>query len=152
MFKNGKFRLARWISVASVMFGFGIAVPVAVAPAASAATSCSGTLIDQLNNYDYTTSPHKHVATTYLYWDGTYNCAISIKAGSYYGVSSRMNLTLMSQKGGQASDPGYFKYQAGPVKVNGKGTCIATELDMWRPGGANFLQDRWPAGGYFHCG
>ncbi|MZD05122.1 hypothetical protein GTW43_08490 [Streptomyces sp. SID5785] len=153
MFKHVKFRATHWVTTAAMVLGLGVAIPVATAPAASAATSCSGTLIDQINHYDYTKSSHPHVATTYLYWDGTYNCAKSVKAGSYYGVSSRMNLDLWTKAGGHANDSGTFLYSAGPIKVNGKGTCINFELDMWRPnGGTNFLQDHVPYSGYFHCG
>jgi hypothetical protein len=141
-------RLARWLTILSVVLGFGVVGPLVTAPAASAATTCSGTLIDQINH----TYGGTHVATTYLYWDGTNNCALSVKAGSYYGVSSRMSLVLMTEDD-QKGDSGYFKYQAGPVALYGKGKCIAFELDMWKPnGGANFLQSRVPASGFFHCG
>jgi hypothetical protein len=117
-----------------------------MAPAASAATSCSGTLIDQINH----TAGGTHVATTYLYWDGTNNCAVSVKA-SYYGTSTRMALVLMTQTD-QKGDQGNFKYQAGPVSLYGKGKCIAFELDMWRPNGTELLQSRVPVDGFFHCG
>lgn len=155
MSKRVKFRATRWITTAAMTLGLGIAVPMAVAPTASATATagCSGTLIDQINHYDYSVSSHPHVATTYLYWDGTYNCARSVKAGSYYGVSSRMNLDLWSKAGGADNDNGYFSYEAGPVKVYGRNTCINFELDMWKPnGGPNFLQDHVPPSGFFHCG
>ncbi|MFR9799045.1 hypothetical protein ACL02U_24600 [Streptomyces sp. MS06] len=142
-----RMKVGRWLMSAAVLLGVAVAGPVATAPAAAAATGCNGTLIDQIN-HDYNGSL---VAITYLYWDGTYNCVKSVKAGSYYGVSSRMGLTLMTPDD-MTGDTGYFKYYAGPIKLYGKGKCIAFELDMWKPNGPNFLQDRIPFDGWFHCG
>ncbi len=142
-------KATRWLTSAAVLLGVAVIGPVATAPTASAASGCSGSVIDSIKHYNYSGA---HVATSYLYWDGTYNCVIANKAGSYYGVSSRMSLTIYSQSGGADPDNGYFSQYAGPVKVYGKGTCIAYELDMWSTSGADMLQDRAPAGGYNHCG
>lgn len=145
-----KSKTTRWLTSAAVLLGVAVVGPVATAPAASAASgSCSGSIVDTLNHYNYNGT---HVATSYLYWDGTYNCVRADKVGSYYGVSSRMSLTIYNQKGGADPDSGYFKYYAGPVKVNGQNTCIAFELDMWNTSGADMLQDRVPASGFNHCG
>ncbi|MFM9590636.1 hypothetical protein ACKI1J_37445 [Streptomyces scabiei] len=142
-------KAARWLTSAAVLFSVTVVGPLVTAPAASAAPgSCTGSIIDSLKHYNYNGT---HVATTYLYWDGTTNCVRADKAGSYYGVSSRMSLTIHNQRGSADPDSGYFKYYAGPVKVNGRNTCIAYELDMWSTGGADMLQDRVPAGGYNHC-
>jgi hypothetical protein len=143
-----KHKATRWLTSAAVLMGVAVVGPVATAPAASAASGCAGSVIQTLKHYNYNGT---HVATSYLYWDGTYNCVVSDKVGSYYGVSSRMSLTIYSQSGGADPDNGYFSYYAGPVKVNGRNTCIAFELDMWSTGGADMLQDRVPAAGYNHC-
>jgi hypothetical protein len=122
------------------------------APAASAgAYGCDGTLIHTINHaYNDT-----YVATTYLYWDGTYNCAVAVKTGRYYGISTRMALELYNSTGAEPNhdvDDGPYKYYAGPVKVYGRNACIATELTMWDAKGYEMFQHRSPYSGYFHCG
>ncbi|MEU4652838.1 hypothetical protein AB0G32_02640 [Streptomyces sp. NPDC023723] len=147
--KGLKFTLTRWLASAAVLLGVAVVGPLATAPAASAASGCAGTVVDSVKHYDYLTGAH--VATSYLYWDGTYNCVIANKTGSYYGVSTRMALVLM-RSDAQQGDSGNFSYYAGPVSLYGKGYCVAWELDMWNTNGVNTVQDRVPAGGYFHCG
>jgi len=120
----------------------------AVPTAERGGNGCAGVLIDQFNH----SYGGRLVAITYLYWDGTYNCVASVKANDFYGKSTRMNLDIWSDKGGNGNDAGYFQYRAGPAKVNGQNACINLELDMWDlNGGPNILQDHIPASGYFHC-
>ncbi|GGP56643.1 hypothetical protein [Streptomyces sindenensis] len=143
-----KHRLARILTTAAVLTGASLIAPVANAAPAAAAAGCSGTQVDQ--------SSHSYggevIAVVGLYWDGTNNCVIADKKGSYYGVSSKMTLALETQKGTSNSDSGFFSYYAGPVKLNGKNTCVAYELVMYKPGGRDVIQHRVPVRGYFHCG
>jgi hypothetical protein len=140
----------RWLASAAVLLGMGVAVPVATAaPASAGAYGCNGTLIHQLNHTSQKSG--EVVATTYLYWDGTYNCVVAVKRGSFYGKNSRMELYMMAEKGGQNKDEGYFSYYAGPARVNGVNSCVAYELDMYESGYGDIVQDRIPVAGGFHC-
>jgi hypothetical protein len=119
------------------------------APAASAATyGCDGSQIDSWNNvYNGTT-----YATTYLFWDGTYNCVAAVKRGSYYGTASRIRVEGYTDVDGYVGqDDGTYLYYAN-YKFYGKNRCVAVETDMWNFSGNNFIQDHVPYSGYFHCG
>ncbi|MCT4356583.1 hypothetical protein M5362_25995 [Streptomyces sp. Je 1-79] len=143
-------KIGRILASAAVLVGVGVVAPVATAgPAAAGGYGCNGTLIDSIPHTAYGTG--ERIGTTYLYWDGTYNCAALVKQGSLYGVKTRMALSLGTDtelKG----DPGHYQYYAGPVKVYGKGKCIFTEGTLWGANGHELSQGRAPAHGYFHCG
>ncbi|MFI8304108.1 hypothetical protein ACIF80_11745 [Streptomyces sp. NPDC085927] len=135
-------------SIAAILAGTA-GFSLATAPAASAATyGCNGSQIDSWNNtYNGTT-----YATTYLFWDGTYNCVAAVKRGSYYGVKSRIAVQAWTNTDGYVGeDDGSYLYYAN-YKFNGKNRCIAVETDVWNLNGNNIIQDHVPSSGYFHCG
>ncbi|MCZ9343468.1 hypothetical protein NGM37_37510 [Streptomyces sp. TRM76130] len=136
------------VSTALVLSGV-TGLTLATAPAASAATyGCNGSQIDSWNNtYNGTT-----YATTYLFWDGTYNCVTAVKRGSYYGVSSRIAVQAWTDATGYVGeDDGSYLYYAN-YTFYGKDRCIAVETDVWNLSGNNIIQDHVPSSGYFHCG
>ncbi|TQF02085.1 hypothetical protein E6W39_07050 [Kitasatospora acidiphila] len=57
------------------------------------------------------------------YFDGTDNCAVFVKS-QYYGTPTYMELTLYNASGPGKPDNGTYSYYAGPVKVNGVGSCV----------------------------
>lgn len=91
------------------------------------------------------------LAVSYIYWDGTYNCHVAVKK-AWVGTATKMRAEITSQKGGYDEDYGSFSSYAGPVKVDGRNTCINIDLAMWGPGGAERLQNHTPYSGWFHCG
>ncbi|MEV1012031.1 hypothetical protein [Streptomyces sp. NPDC049881] len=144
--------LTRVLTSLAAALSLGIAVPATADAAAPAGVyGCDGTLIDTIDHpYD-----GRVVATTYLYWDGTYNCAVAVKKGSYEGVRTRRDLLLFNNTGAQPrsdEDDGRYLYYAGPVKVYGRNACIATELTMWNTANYDIFLHRSPYDGYFHCG
>ncbi|MFD7949357.1 hypothetical protein [Streptomyces sp. NPDC059744] len=143
-------KITRWLTTAAVLLGIGFITPIATAgPAAASGYGCNGSLIDTIN---HTSSSGALVAKTFLYWDGTYNCAVAVKQGSYYGTSSRMDLSLGTPDK-LVGDSGSYSYYAGPIRVYGVGKCIFTELTVYPAGGGReYFQDRNPYSGYFHCG
>ncbi|MFR9799046.1 hypothetical protein ACL02U_24605 [Streptomyces sp. MS06] len=123
---------------------------LATAPAASAATyGCNGYQIDSWNNVG---DDDKVYATTYVFWDGTYNCVAAVKRGDYYGKSSRIRVEGYTDAEGYiGKDDGHYLYYA-DFKFYGKNRCIAVETDIWNFNGNNIIQDHVPYDGYFHCG
>ncbi|MEU0403004.1 hypothetical protein ABZ318_22730 [Streptomyces sp. NPDC006197] len=142
-------KITRWLATSAVLLGLGVAAPIATAgPAAAGGYGCDGTLVDTLPHYAYSFEGGGQVATTYIYWDGTYNCVVNVKQGSTYGVSTRMALSIMTSTE-MNGDPGYFKYYAGPVKIYAKGRCIKTEATGWGTNGHELYQNET---GWMHCG
>ena len=118
-------------------------------PTASASTyGCNGTRIDSWNDtYNGTT-----YATTYLFWDGTYNCVAAVKRGSYYGISTRIAVQAWTDVDGYVGkNDGHYLYYA-DYKFYGKNRCIAVETDVWNTSGNSIIQDHVPSSGTFHCG
>ncbi|MDT0382372.1 hypothetical protein RM572_26790 [Streptomyces sp. DSM 42041] len=116
--------------------------------AQAAAYGCNGTQIDSWNNYHNGT----RVATTYLYWDGTYNCVAAVKRGDYYGKRSRIAVQAWTDATGYVGeDDGHYLYYAN-YRFYGKNRCIAVETAMWNFSGSNIVQDHVPPSGWFHCG
>ncbi|WP_198042190.1 hypothetical protein [Kitasatospora azatica] len=62
----------------------------------------------------------------YDYWDGTDNCSVFVKS-EYAGVKTFTQISLSAENGPRGSggyDPGNYSTYAGPVRVNGVGTCV----------------------------
>lgn len=143
-------KLTRWLTTVGLFLGLGFVAPLATAaPASAGGYGCNGSLIDSIPQYAHFTG--ERVATTYLYWDGTYNCAVLVKQGRLYGVPTRMQVSIGTSTA-LDGDSGTFSYYAGPAKVYGKGKCIFTEATLWDKNGSELSQGRAPANGYFHCG
>ncbi|MEV1022425.1 hypothetical protein [Streptomyces sp. NPDC050264] len=119
-----------------------------VSTASAATYGCNGSQVDSWSNtYNGTT-----YATTYLFWDGTYNCVAAVKRGSYYGTSSRIRVEGYTDVDGYVGrDDGNYLYYANYTWY-GKGRCVAVETDIWNFSGNNIIQDHVPYSGYFHCG
>lgn len=78
------------------------------------------------------------VAYVYGYWDGTTNCEVAVK-NVFVGQSTRTGISLWSNNG-HDDDTNYYSYYAGPVKVNGVGSCVWEEVDMWDASGNEIAQ------------
>lgn len=62
-------------------------------------------------------------AVAYQMYNGTTNCAVTIKTSSV-GTPTRVTAGLQVSGSSWAYDTGNYKYYAGPVKQNGKGKCV----------------------------
>lgn len=78
------------------------------------------------------------VAYVYGYWDGTNNCEVAVK-NVFVGQSTRTGITVWTDNGTK-DDTNYYSYYAGPVTVNGVGSCVWEEVDMWDPSGQEIAQ------------
>ncbi|WP_157538025.1 hypothetical protein [Kitasatospora azatica] len=132
-------------------------------PAAAGGWGCSGSEVSG-SPYAVTSSSGSTVySNVHLYYDSATgnNCAVNVKAGSLYGISSYVDVTLeeCAQDSGSScttvaisADPGgaspLYKYYAGPVSVPGRGHCIRlfAETDN-----ANSTDDGTIYLGPFHC-
>ncbi|MGO4462770.1 spore-associated protein A [Streptomyces sp. M-16] len=106
-------------AVALAAAGLALAATAVAAPAQAAAPACEGTKVDTL---DYATG----YTYTYLYCSSTTgrNCAYTVpKSGSgtaqlmFVGLSRASDNTIVS-------DGGDYKYHAGPVYLDARGTCV----------------------------
>lgn len=134
--------------LASLVLGVAVATVSPSGAAHAGAYGCNGTLVDTINQRGYDGTV---LAVSYIYWDGTYNCHVAVKK-AWVGTATKMRAEITSQKGGYDEDYGSFSSYAGPVKVDGRNTCINIDLAMWGPGGAERLQNHTPYSGWFHCG
>ncbi|MFD7949356.1 hypothetical protein [Streptomyces sp. NPDC059744] len=134
-----KTRLGRIGASLTLMLSGIAGLSLATAPAASAAGyGCNGSLVYSAPVYGVDDYSSTVVAQLYGYWDGTYNCEVAVKK-VFVGTSTKMTLTIWSNNGSDV-DSGYFSQYAGPVKVNGTGSCIWEEVDMWNSSGRNIAQ------------
>jgi hypothetical protein len=62
-------------------------------------------------------------AVAYQLYNGSYNCAVTIKT-SQVGTATRTTAGLQVSGGNWAYDTGDYKYYAGPIKQYGKGKCV----------------------------
>ncbi|MFC9976305.1 serine/threonine protein kinase [Spirillospora sp. NPDC127200] len=61
--------------------------------------------------------------TAYLLYNGTYNCAVTMKTANV-GKRSPVSVWIQKQGGGQIGDSGSFEWYAGPVFVSARKTCV----------------------------
>jgi eukaryotic-like serine/threonine-protein kinase len=62
-------------------------------------------------------------AVAYQLYNGTYNCAVTIKTASV-GTATRTTAGLQVTGSSWAYDTGNYRYYAGPVKQYGRGKCV----------------------------
>jgi hypothetical protein len=62
-------------------------------------------------------------AVAYQLYNGTYNCAVTIKTKSV-GKPTRTTAGLIVTGSSWAYDTGNYRYYAGPVKQRGRGKCV----------------------------
>jgi hypothetical protein len=62
-------------------------------------------------------------AVAYQLYNGTYNCAVTIKTASV-GTPTRTTAGLQVTGSDWSYDTGDYRYYAGPVKLYGKGKCV----------------------------
>jgi hypothetical protein len=62
-------------------------------------------------------------AVVYLLYNGTYNCAVTIKTSSI-GIPTKTTAGLQVTGSDWSYDTGTYGYYAGPVKLYGKGKCV----------------------------
>jgi hypothetical protein len=62
-------------------------------------------------------------AVAYLLYNGTYNCAVTIKTSSI-GTPTRTTAGLQVTGSDWSYDIGDYRYYAGPVKLYGRGKCV----------------------------
>ncbi len=122
------------------------------APAAAGSGSCSGRLIDTIKHWETTgRQPAREAARTYLYWDGTNNCA---KTEKYLerGTPTMMLTRLCRADAFCQEDKGAFSFYAGPVKLPARNSCISLYVEVESSKGYLWTKDRAPNSGFFHCG
>jgi hypothetical protein len=61
--------------------------------------------------------------TAYLLYNGTYNCAVTMKTKNV-GKPSPVSVWIQKQGGSRVADGGSFAWYAGPVYVAAKGACV----------------------------
>jgi hypothetical protein len=138
MRRQGK-KFVRWLTTAALLLGGAVVGPVAMAsPASAGSYGCNGNLVYSQDVYGVDDYADTVVAHVYGYWDGTTNCEVAVKR-IYVGTPTHMEIWLWSENG-QDHDSGSFSQYAGPVRVNGVGSCIWEEVDMNDPSGRNIAQ------------
>lgn len=132
--------------------GFAVLGTTVTAPAAHAGGyGCSGTETSWSAAYGGSGYPvpgndGSTVGHIHEYFDGTYNCAVFLKS-TYAGTKTETALGIMAQNGNFNTAPGtdwldvgwYYTY-AGPVTINGSGTCVREEATLYDPA-HNLLAD-----------
>ncbi|MEU7898566.1 hypothetical protein AB0B45_37605 [Nonomuraea sp. NPDC049152] len=134
----------------------GSAVMLTGSPAMAATGQCSGNRIEHLAVKTQSGTVKGYLN---LYYDSRtgYNCARLDSAGKYWGVSKTMAVTLHSCKNKTSDyfackpikvvqDEGRYAKYAGPVKLYGKGHCIAASAVI-QPGNSEAVRVT-PS---FHC-
>lgn len=106
--------------------------------AAAAAAGCTGSWVKGITHREGSQSSGPVVATTGFYRTDNDFCAITVKQGQYYGMSTRMELWLSSNRT-TAVDRGDFLYQAGPIRVP-RGQCYFLTVAMWNGRGMQIVQ------------
>lgn len=107
-----------------------VAVPTAAQAAHSA--SCSGSLVRSM---PYRNNNGTVIANLGIYRSGTKVCAVAVKAGPLYGVSTHMQLNIWAWNYPQSDfDQGYFKYQTDALTIDVAGAtpkrCATVKLAM----------------------
>ncbi|MFI6901067.1 hypothetical protein ACIBKY_07395 [Nonomuraea sp. NPDC050394] len=119
----------------TVLLLAGSAAALGSAPAQAATGQCAGNRIEHLavKTSGGTTKGHLNI---YYNPSSGYNCARLDSYGSHWGRTKQMSVTLHTCKNKTsdyfscksiqiANDDGHYAKYAGPVKVYGKGRCIA---------------------------
>ena len=113
--------------VASTATGVGFG---GAASASAGDYGCSGNLVwGPTPFYGEGAYTNTVVAYVYGYWNGTDNCEVAVK-NVFKGQSTRTGITVWTNNG-SGDDTNYYSYYAGPVSVNGVGSCVWEEVDMW---------------------
>ncbi|MGC0318092.1 hypothetical protein [Kitasatospora acidiphila] len=147
--------------IAPVLAAVTMAGGVTLASATNASASGWGCSGNEVSGSPYAV-PATGTAFSYvhLFWDAStgQNCAVNVKAGSLYGVSTYTGITLIecSQTvGGGActaidenDDWKNYSYYAGPVHVSAAGQCIGIVAETENTANVSALWQS-PA---FHCG
>ncbi|MFF1460129.1 acetyltransferase [Streptomyces sp. NPDC058330] len=80
-------------------------------------------------------------ATSYLLWNGSSNCVVTIRATA--GKATLMHAKLRVQGGSWKVDENDYTSYAGPVRAAANGTCV-----MWGGG----INEASYTSGWEHCG
>ncbi|MEU5943845.1 hypothetical protein ABZ807_32910 [Micromonospora sp. NPDC047548] len=105
--------------------------------ASSPIAACGGGSYHVIDSHAYGSS-----ATTYLLYNGSTNCVVTWKTGAA-GNAAWVRAVVQVYGSPGVVDADYYRYYAGPVKVNAPGKCI-----MW--GGSYGSQ--WYESPFEHCG
>ncbi|WP_327065772.1 hypothetical protein OG500_08350 [Kitasatospora sp. NBC_01250] len=114
-------RARRFISGLSVL-GLTMLGGVIAAPSASADSyGCAGNLVW---SHEVTDMSGHAAGWVYDYWDGSNNCSVFVKS-EYAGVKTLTEISITTQGGVHGGfDEGNYTTYAGPVRINGTGTCV----------------------------
>ncbi len=100
----------------------GSVAPVQAAPAKASQAKASPQSICG-SGYTVQRSHRLPGAVAYQLYNGTYNCAVTIKTRSV-GTPTRTTAGLQVRGSDWAYDIGNYRYHAGPVKQFGRGKCV----------------------------
>ncbi len=114
MFKSRMAALG-WLTTAALLASAGTAVGTQAAAASPQSICGSG--------YYVQTSHALPGARAYLLYNGTSNCAVTIKTSSV-GTPTRTTAGLQVQGSSWSYDTGMYSYYAGPVKQAAAGKCV----------------------------
>ncbi|GAA0676832.1 hypothetical protein GCM10010193_32560 [Kitasatospora atroaurantiaca] len=132
-------------ATSSLLLGGVIAAPAAHAGAYGCAGNqvYSATVYGNLGN----SWQGKKIGNVYTYFDGTYNCTVFVKA-VYVGTKTYTAVDISNQRNDTTQpfggDRGNYASYAGPVKIDGRNTCVSeyayaedtngTAMASWSPG------------------
>ncbi|MFJ2034048.1 hypothetical protein [Streptosporangium sp. NPDC087985] len=130
----------------SATFALGMAATLAASVALSSPAVAASSPIEACGGGSYHVIDSKALgsyATIYLLYNGSTNCVVTWKQGSYVGNSAWVSAVVQVYGSPRVVNSGYFGYYAGPVKVKAPGKCI-----MW--GGS--YSGQWYESPWEHCG
>lgn len=116
------FLIRKFVAVAGAIAVLGVSLAV-IGPPAQAATNPYTPQGVCGSGYYVQRSHSLNGAIVYQLYNGSYNCAVTIKTSSI-GTPTRTTAGLQVSGSDWAYDTGDYRYYAGPVKQYGKGKCV----------------------------
>lgn len=118
-------RILRRAAVAAATVAMAAGIGTLVSPSAASAYSASALCGSGYHNIDHHNLTHNGntIATIYLSYNGSRDCAVTIK-NKYYGTKTWTAAWVGIQYGTEHDDSQYYSYYAGPVRLYAPGKCI----------------------------
>jgi hypothetical protein len=115
-------QIRRFLASSSAVAALGLTLTLATTPAEAATNPYTPQGVCG-SGYYVQRSHALSGATVYQLYNGSYNCAVTIKTSSI-GSPTRTTAGLQVSGLDWAYDTGDYRYYAGPVKQYGKGKCV----------------------------
>ncbi|WP_327245848.1 acetyltransferase [Streptomyces sp. NBC_01320] len=131
-------RKSRAIALTAAAGALAVVGTAAPAYAATSPASICDSGYSVIDSKSLSSSP---AATTYLLWNGSTNCVVTIRGTA--GGATLMHAKVKVEGGSWKVDEGDYTSYAGPVRVAAAGKCV-----MWGGG----INEASYTSGWEHCG